>query len=200
MSAGSAVAGRGARCWSPAPAGSSAATSSSRSLERGARVRAFVRYNVARRPRLARAGSTARLRDEVDVFRGDLANPEAVRSALARLRGRPPPRRADPDPVLVPSTRASSSSANVDGTLNVLEAARASDADAHRPHLDERGLRHRADASRSTRSTRCTRSRRTRRRRSAPTSSRSATSARSGCRSSSRGRSTPTARGRAPAR
>ena len=55
----------------------------------------------------------------------------------------------------------------------MLEAAREPRCRAHRPHLDERGLRDGADASPSTRSTRCRRSRRTPRRRSAPTSSRS---------------------------
>ncbi len=49
------------------------------------------------------AGSTGRrpeIRNSLDVFAGDVRDPNGVRAAHGRLRRRPPPRRADRDPLL----------------------------------------------------------------------------------------------------
>ena len=86
--------------------GSHLAEALARDGRRGAGVRPL---QLAQRLRLARAVADRALRDEVEIFRGDLGEPGGRRGCDQGARVGLPPRRADPDPVLVPSTRASSS-------------------------------------------------------------------------------------------
>ena len=74
----------------------------------GAEVRAFVRYN-SRGDHGWLEVSTRRCATRSRSSAATSANPEAVASGARRTRRRLPPRRADPDPVLVRDTRASSS-------------------------------------------------------------------------------------------
>ena len=131
--------GRDAKCWSRARADSSAATSRSSSRAKAQRC---ARSSATPRAATTAGSSTPRptRREAIEVFRGDLANPEAVRSALRGCEVVFHLGALIPIPYSYRHPR-EFVTANVEGTLNVLEAARAEEPSAHRPHLDERGLR-----------------------------------------------------------
>jgi NAD dependent epimerase/dehydratase len=88
----------------------------------GARVRAFVRY-TSRGDHGWLEHATPEAADAIEVFRGDLANPEAVRSALRGCEVVFHLGALIPIPYSYVHPR-EFVTANVEGTLNVLEAAR----------------------------------------------------------------------------
>ena len=97
-------------------------------------------------------------RDRDSVLR---ATREASRSSSTSPRSSPSRTRTwRPTPTCGPTSA---------GTLNVLQAARQQRRGTRRPHVDQRGVRHRPHRRRSTRRIRCRASRPTRRARSAPT-------------------------------
>jgi len=91
----------------------------------GASVRAFVRYNSRNDYGWLEVADGALLR-EVEIFRGDLANPEAVRNAVRGCDTVLHLGALIPIPYSYVHPR-EFVTANVEGTLNVLEAARQSD-------------------------------------------------------------------------
>ena len=91
-------------------------------IQRGARVRAFVRYNS--RNDFGRLETLAReVLDEVEIFTGDLTNPEAVSGAVAGCETVFHLGALIPIPYSYRHPR-EYVAANVTGTLNVLEASR----------------------------------------------------------------------------
>jgi dTDP-glucose 4,6-dehydratase len=91
----------------------------------GAKVRAFVRYNSRNDYGWLEDADEALL-DEVEIFRGDLANPEAVRSAASGCHVVLHLGALIPIPYSYRHPR-EFVTANVEGTLNVLEACRAAE-------------------------------------------------------------------------
>ena len=73
----------------------------------GAEVRAFVRYN-SRGDHGWLEVADPDVSQEIEVFRGDLGNPEAVAGGDGRARGRLPPGRPDSDSRTPTGTHASS--------------------------------------------------------------------------------------------
>ena len=164
----------------------------------GAEVRALTHYNSRSDPGML-TDVPADVRAAVEIMPGDITDPFLVRRAVAGVRHRVPPRRADRDPVLVRRAGV------LCGHERHRHAQRAgggagSRDPAHGAHLHIGNLRDRALHTRSTSSIRCSRSRHTRHRSSARTSWPSRSTGRSPPRSQQSGRSTRTARGRAPAR
>jgi NAD dependent epimerase/dehydratase len=91
-------------------------------VQQGARVRAFVRYNS--RNDFGRLETLSRdVLDEVDIFTGDLTNPEAVGGAVAGCETVLHLGALVPIPYSYRHPR-EFVAANVSGTLNVLEASR----------------------------------------------------------------------------
>ena len=91
-------------------------------VRKGASVRAFVRYNSRNDYGWLEFGDRDLLRD-VEIFRGDLANPEAVMNAARGCGTILHLRALIPIPYSYVHPR-EFVTANVEGTLNVLEAAR----------------------------------------------------------------------------
>src|SRR5437868_9793261 len=94
-------------------------------VEAGARVQAFVRYN-SRNDYGWLEAVDARILSETEIFRDDLANPEAVRGAVRGCEIVLHLGALIPIPYSYRHPR-EFVAANVVGTLNVLEAARRSD-------------------------------------------------------------------------
>jgi dTDP-glucose 4,6-dehydratase len=94
----------------------------------GANVRAFVRYNSRNDYGWLEAADSEAVA-EMEIFRGDLANPEAVRSAVAGCDVVLHLGALIPIPYSYKHPR-EYVTANVEGTLNILEGCRA--ADVHR--------------------------------------------------------------------
>src|SRR5438105_3521005 len=91
-------------------------------VEAGARVRAFVRYNSRNDYGWLEAVDAGVL-SETEIFRGDLANPEAVRGAVRGCEVVLHLGALIPIPYSYRHPR-EFVTANVEGTLNVLEACR----------------------------------------------------------------------------
>jgi NAD dependent epimerase/dehydratase len=91
-------------------------------VERGAVVRAFVRYN-SRNDHGRLEGVAAEVRGEIDIYAGDLTNPEAVALATEGCDAVLHLGALIPIPYSFKHPR-EYVAANVEGTINVLEAAR----------------------------------------------------------------------------